>query len=105
LKNAVAHSSFEICLERQIGVHQFLLLAAKSDLRFAQQCHQNGLNDCGICLEYGRDITRHIEMATEYYKFAIPVVHEIAVMFKIANLHKNLTSIISRGYLRIASTK
>jgi TPR repeat protein len=70
MKNASAENSFSICMERGIGVHKNLFLAAQYYQRAAQQGHLDGANDFGFCLEHGRGVRQNIEMAAEYYKFA-----------------------------------
>jgi TPR repeat protein len=78
MKNAAAQNSFGIFLERGIGVHKNLLLAAQYYQRAAQQGHPHGANNFGFCLEHGRGVQQNIELAAEYYKFAADLGHSEA---------------------------
>jgi hypothetical protein len=80
LKNAAAQNSFGIFLERGIGVHTNLSLAAQYYQRAAHQGHPDGANNFGFCLEHGRGVQQDIKMAAEYYKFAADHGHSEATL-------------------------
>jgi TPR repeat protein len=70
MKNAAAQNSFGICLERGIGAHKNLLLAAQFCRPAADQGHADGANNFGFCLEHGPGVEQSFEMAAKYYGFA-----------------------------------
>jgi TPR repeat protein len=78
LKNSSAANSFGICLERGIGVHKNLFLAAQFYRRAAEQGHPDGANNFGFCLEHGRGVEQNFELAAQYYKFAADQGHSEA---------------------------
>jgi hypothetical protein len=65
-------------LERGIGVHKNLLLAAQYYHSAAQQGHPDGANNFGICLEHGRGVQQNIQMAAQFYQFAADHGHSEA---------------------------
>jgi TPR repeat protein len=78
LKNPSLQNSFGIFLERGIGVHKNLFLAAQYYQRAAHQAHLDGANDFESRLEHGHDLEQNIELTTEYYKFAADRGHSEA---------------------------
>jgi TPR repeat protein len=70
LNEPSAANSFGICLERAIGVHSNLILAACYYKRAAGHDDPDGANILGFCLEHNFRVKPDIEAAAECYKFA-----------------------------------